>query len=355
MQENNIRYFIGDIMNLSTVKVITIFIVTFFISTGVQSEAVDEKVTVTSDTYIRAESDRQFSQIAKMAGGVNRFSHFRDPTPLDKQNIVRMNRDTLYSMAVVDTSQGATITVPELPEDRYVSVYLVDNDHYTPFVIYTSGTHELPSDTKYLGLGIRIQVIDPENPEEISLVNELQDKFIISAKSADPYPSLNWDEESLGELTKKYELDSAKYKDFTGMMGPRGEVNEKTRHIAAASGWGLFPEWDAMYLNYSGGQSEKSCYSAIYNVPENNAFWSITVYGDDGFMKSNNNIVNSSTVQLDSDGRFTMFFGSEEICGNQKNRVDVSKGWNFIMRIYKPGEAVLDGSYVLPDPKPIKQ
>ena len=72
-------------------------------------------------------------------------------------------------------------------------------------------------------------------------------------------------------------------------------------------------------------------------------------------MKSNNNIVNSSTVKLDSDGRFTIFFGSEESCGNQKNRVDVSKGWNFIMRIYKPGEAVLDGSYVLPDPKPIKQ
>ena len=35
-----------------------------------------------------------------MAGGVNRFYHFRRPTPLDKQNIVRMNRDTLYSMAI---------------------------------------------------------------------------------------------------------------------------------------------------------------------------------------------------------------------------------------------------------------
>ena len=142
-------------MKLSTVKLIAMFMVTIFISTGVQSETVDEKVTVTSDTYIRAESDRQFSLIAKMAGGVNRFFHFRNPTPLDKQNIVRMNKDTLYSMAVVDTSQGATITVPELPEDRYVSVYLVDNDHYTPFVIYTAGTHELPGDTKYLGLGIR--------------------------------------------------------------------------------------------------------------------------------------------------------------------------------------------------------
>ena len=52
-------------MKLSTVKLIAMFMVTIFISTGVQSETVDQKVTVTSDTYIRAESDRQFSLIAK--------------------------------------------------------------------------------------------------------------------------------------------------------------------------------------------------------------------------------------------------------------------------------------------------
>ena len=56
--------------------------------------------TVTPETYIRAESDRQFGVVAQMAGSVNRFYHFRRPTPLDKQNIVRMNRDTLYSMAI---------------------------------------------------------------------------------------------------------------------------------------------------------------------------------------------------------------------------------------------------------------
>jgi hypothetical protein len=43
--------------------------------------------------------------------GAHKPLHFRRPTPLDRQNIVRMNRDTLYSMAVVDTSKGATIRV----------------------------------------------------------------------------------------------------------------------------------------------------------------------------------------------------------------------------------------------------
>src|SRR5215813_13548717 len=88
----------------------------------------ETKIIVTPEAYIRAETDRQFGQVVEMAGGVNRLFHFRSPTPLDKQNVVRMNRDTLYSMGVVDTYKGATITVPELPKDRYASVYLVDND-----------------------------------------------------------------------------------------------------------------------------------------------------------------------------------------------------------------------------------
>ena len=62
---------------------------------------------MTPETYVRAETDRQFGIVARMAGGVNQLFHFRRPTPLDQQNIVRMNRDTLYSMAIVDTTRKA--------------------------------------------------------------------------------------------------------------------------------------------------------------------------------------------------------------------------------------------------------
>lgn len=303
---------------------------------------------VTPETYIRAETDRQFGNVVNMAGGVNRFFHFRTITPLEQQNIVRMNRDTLYSIAVVDTSRGATITVPEIPEDRYASVFLVDNDHYCPFVIYSSGTHALPTDTKYLGLGVRIQVFNPKDRDEIALINALQDQFIINANSNDPLPDFEWDLQSLQALTSQYELESAHYSSWKGMMGPRGQVNEETRHIAAAAAWGLLPEWDATYLNYSGGHDHEVCHKATYQVPENKGFWSITVYGNDGYMKSDNNIVNSSNVKLNVDGRFTVYFGSKETCGDVPNRLDVSEGWNFLMRVYRPGQSVLNGSYVLP-------
>jgi hypothetical protein len=270
---------------------------------------------VTPETYIRAESDRQFGVIAKMAGGVNRFYHFRRPTPLDKQNVVRMNRDTLYSMGIVDTSKGATITVPELPKDRYVSVYLVDNDHYCPFVIYSSGTHELPGDTQYLGVGVRIQVFNPQDEDEVALINELQDQFVIQAKSADPFAKPEWDQQSLNALRADYEKEFQKFAKYpSDWQGPRGKVNEQTRHLAAAGAWGLFPEWDATYIIYSGNHDPNVCHTATYAVPENNAFWSITMYGNDGFIKSENSIVNSSTVKVNADGTFTVYFGSAETC-----------------------------------------
>ncbi len=309
---------------------------------------------VTPETYIRAETDRQFGIVVKMAGGVNRFYHFRRPTPLDAQNIVRMNRDTLYSMGAVDTTKGATITVPELPKDRYASVYLVDNDHYCPFVIYSTGTHELSRDTKYLGVGVRIQVFNPKDENEIAMVNKLQDQFVIQANSAEPLPEFNWELGSLKALTEQYEKESDRYSSWKGMMGPRGNVDETTRHIAAAAAWGLFPEWDATYLNYSGGHDHRICHQATYQVPENEAFWSITIYGNDGFMKSDNNIINSSNVKLNEDGTFTVYFGALETCGEVPNRLDTTEGWNFLMRIYRPGKSVLDGAYKLPAAKPVK-
>jgi len=85
---------------------------------------------VTQKTYCRAETDRTFYNASQLTGGVNSMFSFRNVTPLDRQTVVRMNKDTLYTVALVDTSKGATITVPEMPAGRYFSVLLLDNDHY---------------------------------------------------------------------------------------------------------------------------------------------------------------------------------------------------------------------------------
>jgi hypothetical protein len=304
--------------------------------------------TVTPETYIRAETDRSFRNIVQLNGGaINTFYHFRAPTPLDRQTVVRMNKDTLYSATIVDASGGATVTLPQAPDGRYMSILLVDNDHYSPEVFYDPGVHELPKDTKHLGVFVRTQLFNPSDPAEIALVNRLQDQVAVTAKSADPLPASNWDPASLKALTERYEKDSAQYTSWKGMMGPRGKVDETIRHIAAAAAWGLFPEWDATYLNYKGAGDPKGCQKATYSLPENKVFWSITVYGADGYM-SENSMLNGANVKLNDDGTFTACFGPKEACGDAPNRLDVSDGWNFLMRIYRPGPSVLDGSYKLP-------
>lgn len=306
---------------------------------------------VTPETYIRAEADLAFAQFQMNAGNdVNRFYFIRKPTPLDAQAVVRMNRDTLYAAAVVDTEGGATITIPEFPDDRYFSILVIDNDHYAPTVFYEPGTHAVPGDTKYVTLVQRIQLMDPSDPADVALVNEMQNRFVINAASHDLFPQPDWDVESMLALRAEYEKEFQTFAQYEpDWMGPRGEVNEQTRHLGVAGAWGLFPERDAVYINYTGPSSADACYTATYDVPPNDAFWSITVYGSDGFMKSDDNIVNDRNVELNADGTFTVFFGSEQNCGARPNRVDITDGWNFLMRVYRPGEKVLAREYALPD------
>lgn len=310
---------------------------------------------VTPETYIRAETDYTFFKALQLTGGVNRLFHHRTPVPLAKQTVVRMNRDTLYSVSVVDTASGATITMPKMPAGRYASVHLINNDHYVPAVIYEAGTHELPRDTKYLGILVRIQVFDPNDLAEIALISQLQDQIVIEAQSADPFAKPEWDLQSVLALRAEYEEEFKKFTKYPpDWQGPRGKVNEQTRHLAAAGAWGLMPEWDATYIIYSGNHDANVCHTATYAVPENNAFWSITMYGNDGFIKSENSIINSSTVKMNADGTFTMYFGSAETCGDVPNRLDITDGWNFLMRIYRPGRSVLEGAYTLPAATPIR-
>ena len=71
-------------------------------------------IFVNVDNYARAEVALQADRLATMTGGeMNAWFHFREPTPLDKQNVIRMNRDTLYSLGIVDITEGATLTMPD--------------------------------------------------------------------------------------------------------------------------------------------------------------------------------------------------------------------------------------------------
>jgi hypothetical protein len=97
---------------------------------------------VTQASYPTDETSRQIL-LTQSVVGVNRFQHKRKLTPTDDQPVVRMNRDTYYSNVVVDVSEGATITLPDIPEGKYMSIQPVTEDHRIQPMSYGPGTYEL--------------------------------------------------------------------------------------------------------------------------------------------------------------------------------------------------------------------
>src|SRR5260221_12027728 len=68
---------------------------------------------VTIENYSRAQTDVNFARVVKN-GGFGKFRHGRELAPPVQHGIVRPNRDTLYSFAIVDLDAGpVTITLPE--------------------------------------------------------------------------------------------------------------------------------------------------------------------------------------------------------------------------------------------------
>src|ERR1051326_3374371 len=103
-------------------------------------------VPVTADNFTRAETDTYFANIVSQAGGTGKFFHRRDIEPVDKQIVIRGNRDTVYSAAVFDLDAGpVSVTLPEAGK-RFRSMIVITQDQYTPAVVYEAGRYTPPRD-----------------------------------------------------------------------------------------------------------------------------------------------------------------------------------------------------------------
>src|SRR5262249_54050452 len=115
--------------------------------------------------------------------GLGRFAHQRE-LPAPDSHAVRPNRDTLLSMAVFDLDAGpVTITLPD-PGPRFMSMYVVDEDHYAPVVHYGAGGHTLAREqigTRYVYVGLRF-LVAADDARDVTVVHALQDATEIEQK-----------------------------------------------------------------------------------------------------------------------------------------------------------------------------
>lgn len=305
-------------------------------------------IAVSVDNFVRAESDRMFAAIAAQGGGVGGWAHGFVPTPIDEQTIIRMNRDTLYSAVVVDISQGATLSVPDVG-DRYVSVMVVNQDHYINAVFHDPGEYTLTTeqfDTDYVMLAARI-LVDPENAADVAEVNDLQRAFTVTAGSAAPYPLPDYDIASL-DATRTPLLELAKGLDgLDRCFGSRDEVDPVRHLVGTAVGWGGLPEREAYYINVSPELPVGEYSLTVADVPVD-GFWSISLYNAEGYFAPNAlgaYNVNNITGARNADGTVTINFGGAE---GTANALPVMAGWNYLVRLYRPRAEVLSGAWSFP-------
>ena len=244
-------------------------------------------VPVTVDNFIRAESDLYMGNAVKEAGSAGKLFHHREPIQIDKQLVIRPNRDTLYSAGVFDLDAGpATITLPDAG-NRFMSLMVLNEDHYVQNVFYGPGSHTVDKDkigTRYVLIGIRT-LVDPADPNDVKQVHTLQDGI-------------------------------ATYLAVT-----------PTKNDGAT----LYK------LNVPG------------NVPVD-GFWSISLYNGEGYFQKNEYnaySLNNITARKGADGSVAIQFGGCD--GKIENCLPIMKGWNYTVRLYRPRAEILNGAWKFPE------
>ncbi|RSZ66118.1 DUF1214 domain-containing protein [Corynebacterium hylobatis] len=306
-------------------------------------------IHVNADNFVRAETDRMIHDLSRDAGGVNLFLHNREPAAIDRQTVVRLNRDTLYSFAVVDISAGATLTLPESGE-RYLSAMVVNQDHFINAIYHDAGDYELTTelfDSPYVVIAVRI-LADPADPTDIAEVTALQDQISLNARSATPFTYPDYDAKSFDATRDALLALAAEMSGFEGMFGRKDMVDPVRHLIGTAAGWGGLPSNEASYVGVNpavaGGRYELT----FVDVPVD-GFWSVSVYNQAGYFEPNtadSYTVNNITATPNADGSVTVRFG--DFPEGTPNTILTPEGWNFLIRLYRPRQEILDGAWKIP-------
>ncbi|MFZ0099502.1 MAG: DUF1254 domain-containing protein [Gemmobacter sp.] len=322
------------------------------------STALADPKPVNAVTFIRAESDRYMANMVT-AQGLGKMVHERTTTPLDKQSIIRMNLDTLYSSGVYDLAAGpVTVTMPPADPKRYVAMQIVSQDHLTPKVLH-EGTHTITQEevgTRYVALLVRV-FLNSSDPGDLARVHAVQDSIKVEQAAAGTYEAVDWDKTSLDAARNALlSLGALGDAGFGIPMGTKDEIDPIAHLVATAAGWGLNPPTEAVYKMVTPAQNDgKTPHQVVMKDMPVDAFWSVSVYDKDGFFAPNSlnvNALNSVSAKAAADGSQTIRFGGCD--AGVENCIPITEGWNYTLRLYRPHPEVIDGSWTAPVAEPVK-
>lgn len=312
-------------------------------------------VIVNADNFVRAETDNYLLSFVKR-GALGKFAHVREPAAIEDQDIVRLNRDTLYSQALFDLDAGdVTITLPNAGS-RYMALQIIDEDHYTHGVDHAPAQRVLTRadiGTRYVAALVRT-LVDPADEADLNEVHRLQDAVTVAQAGVGKAEFPDWDQVSLTRTRDALKVLGSGLSNFEHAFGAREEVDPFRRLIGAAAGWGGNPDAEAMYVGGAPAANDGRTVHrlTVRDVPVD-GFWSISIYNAAGFFEPNSlnrYSINSITAKKDADGSITVQFGGCD--GQVPNCLPIPPGWNYLVRLYRPRPEVRKHQWVFPAPEP---
>ncbi|MDH5726826.1 MAG: DUF1214 domain-containing protein [Nitrospira sp.] len=340
-------------MNIRAIKTANILVaMLLFVSLPTLAQ---DRVLVTADNYVRAETDIQMKGYIDSYGAFGKFHHNRQPYDVNNQVTIRGNRDTLYSFGVWDLRSPVTITLPETG-GRYQSLMVVSQDH-SIWAFYGPRTGTLTEEkvgSRYVFLAMRT-FMDPNDEEDMKAAYRLQDAIVVEQADIGKFEVPDWSKEEVEQMRETINVVASTVTDSSKMFGKKENLDPIYWLLGAALGWGGLPAEAASYANAVPEQNDgKTPYTlTVTDVPVY-GFWSVTLYDDKGFMpvnRYNAYSFNNVTAKKDKDGSITIRFGGDP---KADNFLPIVPGWNYIVRMYQPGPEILNGTWTFPSAQAVQ-
>ena len=310
--------------------------------------AAENGVVIDNDNFINADSTRAYFKELDKAGKVNVIRPERALITTDTQDVIRMNRDTLYTRIILDVKGGASITTQ--PYDGYQNINVLDINHSAIASLTGSGTLKIDesmlTEGQHAYILVRTGLLRKLPDEEMyAKAHKAQDNISIETNSAEPFePTVKYDFDTLDKVKYKILSDFALnpkpnvIKNGFGTMEARDPEAART---VIAIGWGALDGKNAVYASFSG--NKERCSYTIEKPDLNykeHGFFSFTIYNFDGYIATINYAINSDAMEVNEDGTYTINFlaSGEPVKEGEKNVIRTPRGklWTSALRNYVP-------------------
>jgi hypothetical protein len=352
-----------------------------------ESAVAEVPTTAELHAYKAYHHARYMETTAAQVGGTNRLLHTTELPTEGTDPVVTPALDHLYSKAVLDLTSGPVyLSIPDDIDDRYWSLHVTDQEHYTiydeirPVGAYAfvrmgesmeaeEGATVIECPEDYPHLFIRIQAKTPDDlvnamavQERISLSGvgkplEIDNYIRFTLDTHDVYP------ENEGILDTVVDFDEADYDRVTsyllgiattfpsnlGMFGPidSQEPNSDdpvTRAAAIFGHLGLPAEHAVYFPNFANCEGEvlngdrSEVFTIAYEPVGVEEFWSITRYSaiTRNTIPGKNDLYNAYNTTPDANGNITITFSVDDPADETYwMPVNAGEPYYFVVRYYK--------------------